>query len=43
MLYRPGQITRMPSTGSTVTEHEDQIITNAAPLPFPRGEARLHG
>ena len=33
MLYRPGKMTR-PTQG-TVPAHEDQIISNAAALPFP--------
>jgi hypothetical protein len=36
MLYRPGKTTRLPAS----TEHQDQIISNAAPLPFPL-EAKL--
>jgi len=45
MLYRPGQTPRgalglMPGPG-TSAEHIDQIITNAAPLPFPL-EAKLN-
>lgn len=43
MLYRPGQQLGTQSTGSGGgPAHVDQIITNAAPLPFPL-EARLDG
>jgi hypothetical protein len=37
MLYRPGQSPRAPAISA---QHQDQIISNAAPLPFPL-EARL--
>jgi len=41
MLYRPGQSTTRTGTSSTMSgTPEDQIITNAAPLPFPL-EAKL--
>ena len=40
MLYRPGQQEPVSGAPSSGTEHRDQIITNAAPLPFPL-EAKL--
>jgi hypothetical protein len=41
MLYRPG-FSRLPEGTTGNPAHIDQVITNAAPLPFPL-EAKLDG